>query len=60
MKVTDLAARRKQNERRKYADLVMEAWDRQAPPHEKRAKQIGKPSTLDTDPEVRRKAKAAL
>ncbi len=60
MKVIDLTARRKQNERRKYADLVMEAWDRLEPLHEKHAKRIGKPSTLDTDPEVRRKAKAAL
>ena len=38
----------------------MEAWDRLAPPHEKHAKRIGKPSMLDTNPEVRRKAKAAL
>lgn len=59
MKVADLSARRKQRERREYAGLVLDAWGRQNP-EEKRAKRIGKPSTLDTDPEVRRKAKAAL
>ncbi len=60
MKVSDLAARRKQSNRRNYADLVMQAWDRLASPREQQAQRIGKPSTLDTDPEVRRKAKAAL
>ena len=29
-------------------------------PGEKQAKRVGKPSTLDTDPDVRRKAKSAL
>ena len=59
MKVADLTARRKQAERGKYAALVMDAWDRQNP-NEKKAQRVGKPSTLDTDAETRRKAKAAL
>ena len=59
MKVTDLTARRKTADRANYAALVMDAWDRQNP-SEKQAKRVGKPSTLDTDPEVRRKAKSAL
>ncbi len=57
--VTDLAARRKAAERAQYAALVMDAWDRQNPT-EKQAKRVGKPSTLDTDPDVRRKAKSQL
>lgn len=59
MKVTDLAACRKAAERAKYADKVMDAWDKQNP-SEKKAQRVGKPSTLDTDAETRRKAKAAL
>lgn len=59
MKVTDLTARRKQAERSKYAALVLDAWDRQNP-SEKKAQRVGKPSTLDTDAETRRKAKVAL
>lgn len=59
MKVADLTARRKQAERSKYAALVMNAWDRQNP-NEKKAQRVGKPSTLDTDADVRRKAKSAL
>lgn len=59
MKVADLTARRKQAECAKYAALVMDAWDRQSP-NEKKAQRVGKPSTLDTDAETRRKAKAAL
>lgn len=59
MKVADLTARRKQSERGKYAALVTDAWDRQNP-NEKKAQRVGKPSTLDTDAETRRKAKAAL
>lgn len=59
MKVTDLTARRKAADRANYAALVMDAWDRQNP-NEKQAKRVGKPSTLDTDADVRRKAKSAL
>jgi hypothetical protein len=57
--VTDLATRREAAEHAKYAALVMDAWDRQNP-DEKQAKRVGKPSTLDTNPEVRRKAKSQL
>lgn len=59
MKVTDLTARRKAEERAKYTAQVMDAWDR-LHPEDKQAKRVGKPSTLDTNPEVRRKAKSAL
>lgn len=59
MKVADLTARRKQAERGKYAAQVLDAWDRQNP-NEKKAQRVGKPSTLDTDAETRRKAKSAL
>jgi hypothetical protein len=59
MKVTDLAACRKQAERTKYAALVLDAWDKQNP-SEKKAQRVGKPSTLDTNAETRRKAKGAL
>ncbi|EER61517.1 hypothetical protein AcdelDRAFT_0852 [Acidovorax delafieldii 2AN] len=59
MKVTDLTARRKVAERTNYASMVMEEWDRQNP-DKKQAKRVGKPSTLDTDANVRRKAKSAL
>ena len=59
MKVTDLKARRKAAEHAKYTALVMDAWGR-LNPGEKQAKRVGKPSTLDTDPDVRRKAKSAL
>ena len=59
MKVADLTARRKPAERGKYAALVMDAWDR-LNPHEKKAQRVGKPSTLDTNAETRRKAKSAL
>jgi hypothetical protein len=59
MKVTDLAAHRKQTERTKYVAMVMDAWDKQNP-GEKKAQRVGKPSTLDTNAEVRRKAKSAL
>ncbi len=59
MKVADLTARRKQAERSKYAAQVLDAWDR-LNPSEKKAQRAGKPSTLDTDTETRRKAKSAL
>lgn len=57
--VTNLAARRKAAGRAKYASMVMTAWDRQNP-DVRQAKRVGKPSTLDTDPDVRRKAKSQL
>lgn len=57
--VTDLTARRKAVERSKYAAQVMDAWDRLYP-QDKQAKRAGKPSTLDTNPDVRRKAKSQL
>lgn len=59
MKVTDLTAHRKAAERAQNATQVMDAWDRQNPT-EKPVKRAGKPSTLDTDADTRRKAKAAL
>ena len=59
MKVADLTARRKHAERGKYAAKVLDAWDRQNP-NEKKAQRVGKPSTLDTNAETRRKAKSAL
>lgn len=59
MKVADLTARRKQAERGQYAAQVLDALDRQNH-NEKKAQRIGKPSTLDTDAETRRKAKSAL
>lgn len=58
--VTDLAAMRNEAARRKYADMVMDAFDRLTPPNERQAKRIGKPSLLDTNPDVRRAAKARL
>ena len=59
MKAADITARRKQAERGKYAAQVLDAWGRQNH-NEKKAQRVGKPSTLDTDAETRRKAKAAL
>lgn len=59
MKVTDLTARRKATESAKYAAQVLDSWDRLYP-EDKQAKRAGKPSTLDTNAEVRRRAKAAL
>lgn len=59
MKVVNFTARRKQAERGKYAAQVLDAWDR-LNPSEKKAQRVGKPSTLDTDAETRRKAKSAL
>lgn len=57
--LTNLAARRTAAARAKHAAQVLDAWDRQNP-NERQAKRVGKPSTLDTDPEVRRKAKSQL
>lgn len=59
MKIADLTARRKTAERAKYAAMVSDAFEKLGP-SEKKAQRIGKPSTLDTDAETRRKAKAAL
>lgn len=57
--VTDLAARRKAAERAQYADQVLAAWDAQTPT-EQQARRAGTPSLLDTNAEVRRKAKSQL
>ena len=59
MKVTSLQAKRKQVERENYKSLVLKAWD-ELMPAEERQQAIGKPQRLDTDPEVRRKAKQQL
>lgn len=59
VKVADLTARRKLGERAKYAAAVLAAWDKQSPA-EKQAKRVGKPSTLDTNEDVRRRAKSLL
>ena len=59
MKVVSFKAAKAAAERKAYASLVLETYDRLTPPEEKR-KALGKPNTLDTDPEVRRKAKSQL
>lgn len=59
MKVVNLAAKKKQADRKAYKGMVMDAWDRLFP-KEREAQRIGKPSRLDTDAEVRRKAKEQL
>lgn len=57
--VTDLSARRKAAQRAKRGAMVLDAWDRLFP-EDKQAKRVGKPSTLDINPDVRRKAKSQL
>lgn len=59
MQATDLTAKRKQAERRKRKDAVLDAWNRIFP-GEKQAQQAGRPQMLDTDAEIRRKAKSRL
>ena len=59
MKPIDFTAHKKAAERKAYSDLVMTAWDRQNP-KEREAQRIGKPDRLDTDADVRRKAKEQL
>ena len=60
MKVANLQDKRKQVERENYKALVLKAWDEQTPPEEQRLQRLGKPQRLDTDPDVRRKAKQQL
>lgn len=59
MKVVNFSAKKKQADRNAYKGMAMDAWDRLFP-NEREAKRIGKPERLDTDPEVRRKAKQQL
>lgn len=59
MTITNLTEKREQRQRTEYRVAVLDAWDR-IHPDEREAKQIGRPQRLDTDPEVRRKAKQRL
>lgn len=59
MSIVKLNEVRKQAERTKYKDLCLAAWDAISPKQEKQ-KAVGKPQRLDTDEEVRRKAKQQL
>jgi hypothetical protein len=59
MKVVSLKAAKAAAERKAYAALVLETFDRMTPAEEKR-KAAGKPNRLDTDPAVRLKAKSQL
>lgn len=57
MKPANLSDKRKQAQRVNYKAAVLNAWDAMFP---KERIEVGKPQRLDTDPEVRRKAKQAL
>ncbi|MCG3782744.1 hypothetical protein [Delftia acidovorans] len=59
MKVTKLQDKRKQAQRANYKAAVLDAFDALFP-KERQQQAIGKPQRLDTDPEVRRKAKQQL
>ena len=59
MKVVKLNEVRKQAERTKYKDMVLAAFDALTPKQEMQ-RAAGKPQRLDTDEEVRRKAKQQL
>lgn len=59
MKVNKLNDKRKQAQRDNYKAAVLDAFDALFP-KERRQQAIGKPQRLDTDPEVRRKAKQQL
>lgn len=59
MGVTSLKAKQGQKDRQRHKAAVLDAWDRLFP-KEREAQQVGKQSRLDTDAEVRRKAKEAL
>ena len=59
MNIVNLREVRKQTERTKYKDMVLAAFDALTPKSEQR-KQVGKPQRLDTDADVRRKAKQQL
>jgi hypothetical protein len=57
--VVSLKAAKASRERKRYAESVLDAYDRLFPERAKKAPS-GKSETLDTNPEVRRKAKQAL
>ncbi|MDH0423513.1 hypothetical protein [Delftia tsuruhatensis] len=59
MKVNKLNDKRKQAQRASYKAAVLDAFDALFP-KERQQQAIGKPQRLDTDPEVRRKAKQQL
>lgn len=59
MKVTNLNEKRKQAQRANYKSAVLDAFDAMFP-KDRQQQAIGKPQRLDTDPEVRRKAKQQL
>ena len=59
MSVANLREKRKQVDRTKYKDMVLSVFDSLTPKSEQR-KQVGKPQRLDTDADVRRKAKQQL
>ncbi|MBF5007622.1 hypothetical protein [Diaphorobacter caeni] len=59
MSITSLNEKRKQATRTKYKNMVLAAFDSLTPKSEQR-QQIGKPQRLDTDADVRRKAKQQL
>jgi hypothetical protein len=52
-------AKQGQKDRQRHKAAVLDAWDRLFP-KAREARQVGKQSRLDTDAEVRRKAKEAL
>lgn len=57
--VTNLSAVKKAKDKRSYISKVLDCFDALTPEKE-RWQQVGKPQRLDTDPEVRRKAKERL
>jgi hypothetical protein len=59
-KITNLKAAKAAREHKRYAEGVLDAYDRLFPEQAKKKAPSGKSETLDTDPEVRRKAKQAL
>ena len=59
MTVTSLKAKQNKADRQRHKFAVLDAWDRLFP-KERATQQIGKQSRLDTNAEVRRKAKQAL
>lgn len=59
MSIVNFQKKRKQAERTKYKDMVLAAFD-SLMPKAQQEQQAGKPQRLDTDPEVRRKAKQQL
>lgn len=59
MVIHTLKAKQGQKDRQRHKAAVLDAWDRLFP-KEREARQVGKLSRLDTDAEVRRKAKEAL